>query len=288
MTKRLFAVVGDPVAHSLSPAMHGAAIAALGIDAEFVALRTTHAAFPALVAELLAAGGGCSVTTPFKDDAFALRGRHTEAAQRTRAVNCVAGPASDPLLDNTDVAGVVEAARQLVGDTVVTTARIFGTGGAARAAACAVSDAWPGAVVGVVSRDQAREREFLDWAAGAGVTAVVAPRAWVSSEDLWINATPLLNDLPARAGDACDDPEYDPPGPGAFLDLNYRPGSLLAKLFARIHNCPSADGRGVLVAQGAAAFERFFGLAAPREVMSRAVDEALAAADPGPRGPAAS
>src|SRR5258705_1739083 len=102
---RLFAVVGDPVAHSLSPAMHNAAIAALGLPARYVAMRTTKKAFPSLVQEMLRDGGGLSVTSPFKDDAFALEGSHTPVARRTRAVNCISGSAERPLLDNTDVAG---------------------------------------------------------------------------------------------------------------------------------------------------------------------------------------
>jgi len=272
---RLLAVVGDPVAHSLSPTMHGAAIAALGLDARYVALRTTHEAFPGLVHELLTNGGACNVTMPFKDDAYALSGEHSEVARRSQAVNTVWGDADRPQLDNTDVPAIRIVARRLVGDQPVTVVRIFGTGGAARAAAVAVSDEWPDAQVEVVSRDPERAAAFVAWAGGAGVRCH-AEADIMTRLDLTIRATPvdfLKGDYPVRNPGPMA--TFDPPPPPPALDLAYaRGGTSLVRILTQAgFRCE--DGRGVLVEQGALAFERFFGVPAPVAVMREVVEHAL-------------
>ena len=274
---RLLAVVGDPVAHSLSPTMHGAAIAALGLDARYLALRTTRQAFPALVHELLTNGGACNVTMPFKDDAFALGGDHTEVARRTRAVNTVWGEAGRPQLDNTDVAAIRIVARRLVGDEPVTVVRIFGSGGAARAAAVAVSDEWPGAQIEVVSRSSARAAAFVAWAEEEGVRCH-ADSDLMTKLDLTIRATPV--DILEEAGYRLRTPKRpamnDLPPLSPILDLAYRKGGTsVVRMQAFLPEFRAMDGRGVLVEQGALAFERFFGVPAPVAVMREAVEHAL-------------
>jgi shikimate dehydrogenase len=270
-------VVGDPVSRSLSPAMHSAAIAALGLDAQYVALRTSHEAFPALVYELLSNGGACNVTMPFKDDAFALRGEPTAVARRTRAVNTVWGDADRPQLDNTDVPAIRIVARRLVGDGPVTVVRIFGTGGAARAAAVAVSDEWPEVQVEVVSRSAERATAFVAWAEVAGVRCH-ADADIMTRLDLTIRATPvdfLKGDYPVR--DPGPMATFDPPAPAPALDLAYAKGGTSLVRGLQQAGCRGEDGRGVLVEQGALAFERFFGVPAPVEVMREAVENALRA-----------
>ncbi len=272
---RLLAVIGDPVAQSLSPAMHNAAIAALGLEARYVALRTTHQAFPTVVRELLENGGACNVTMPFKDDAFALAGEHSEVAGRTCAVNCVWGDPDRPHLDNTDVPAIRRVARRLVGDAAVTVVRIFGTGGAARAAAVAVSDEWPHATVEVVSRSPERALAFVSWAEGAGVRCT-AEADILTRLDLTIRATPvdfLKGEYPV--GSPGPMATFDPPAPPPALDLGYAPGGTSLVRILRQAGFRAEDGRGVLVEQGALAFERFFGVPAPIEVMREAVESAL-------------
>jgi shikimate dehydrogenase len=270
--RRVLAVVGDPVAHSLSPAMHNAAIEALGIDAVYVALRTTHRGFRATVVELLRAGGACNVTSPYKDDAYALAGAHSPAALRTHAVNTIWGSADHPALDNTDVLGIRDAARVLMGGHPVPAVRIIGTGGAARAAACAAADEWPRAVLLVASRTRTRAEGFVRWAREAGVHAEVAGPGH-AGEALYINATPATD---ARAGaEMVPDPARM--RPQALLDLNYRRGATPLVQAYRHAGVRAEDGRAVLVGQGAAAFALFFGVPAPLAVMQRAVDDALGA-----------
>ena len=219
--------------------MHTAAIEALGLRARYVALRTTHHAFPVLVRELLAEGGACNVTSPFKDDAFALHGEHTPAAARTHAVNTIFGDPDSPTLDNTDVSGMRDAARVLMAGAPVKIARIFGTGGAARAAAAAVADEWPHALVRIVSRTPARAAGFVRWAAEAGVHCEAASAGRVAGEDLHVNATP--------PGDEPPGPEPETALPRAFLDLNYCRGATPLVQAHRRLGVQAEDGRAVLV-----------------------------------------
>lgn len=268
-TTRLLAVAGDPVAHSLSPAMHNAAIKALGLDAVYVAARTTPRAFPGLVHALLEAGGALNVTVPFKRQAAGLVDHATALVRRTGACNTIWGGADDSHGDNTDVIGVRSAARELVAGRAVRRALLLGTGGSARGAAVALAEEWPGVELAVRSRDAARAAEFASWAAQAGVRCGTASAA--DEVDLVLNATPLGlkpdDELPLDDGALRS--------AGAVLDLVYARGATALVNAARSRGIPAADGRGVLLAQGAAAFERFFDVRPPLEVMHAAVEDAL-------------
>ena len=261
---RIIALIGDPVSHSLSPRMQNAGIGAAGIDATYIALRTKKSAFAPLVSELLRNGGACNITSPFKDDAFALPGEHTEVALRTRSVNCVWGNAERPQLDNTDVAGLRQAMRVLLESADVGTVRIFGTGGSARSAAVAVREEWPDARMLITSREPSRAMAFLAWAKESLVEC--AADDTVADADLAIWARPPAeneNDIEGF------------PVPGAFLDLNYRAGGTPLVVAHTARRVPAADGREMLLGQGTAAFERFFGVPAPVRVMRAAVEYAL-------------
>lgn len=265
--RKVFAVAGDPVAHSLSPRMHNAAIAALGLDAIYVAARTTPQAFPALVKSILADGGGLNVTMPFKAEAAGLVHWPSDAVRFSGACNTIWGDADEPEGDNTDIFAIQVVAAALVDGAPVKQVRLFGTGSAARSAALAVDAEWPDAVLHVVSRDQARAAAFAEWAGEHGMhgATATAPEGPV---DLAISATPF--DV-LGAGYGAESFVQQPPR--VLLDLVYaRGGSPLVRAVAAPRKL---DGRGVLVAQGAAAFRHFFGVEPPVAVMREAVEDAL-------------
>lgn len=266
---RLLAVVGDPVAHSLSPAMHNAACRALGLDAVYVALRATAASLPAVLETLAGAGAAGNVTIPHKEAVERAVARKTDTCQRVGACNTFWTEHGALVGDNTDVAGVGEALKALqagAGRWLV-----VGTGGSARAVAVAAADA--GAALSVRSRRPEHAARFTAWAGGLGLR-VTAASAGAGDVDVAINATPL--------GLADGDPyPVDPAelkGVRVALDLVYAPGETRWVRALKARGVAARDGRDVLVAQGAAAFARFFpGVAAPVDVMRAAVERALRA-----------
>lgn len=266
---RLLAVVGDPVAHSLSPLMHNAAIRMLGLDAAYVALRTPGPALATVLAALAAVGAAGNVTVPHKEAAERCVVRKTELCARVGACNTFWTEHGALVGDNTDVAGILAALRQLDAGGAETWL-LIGTGGAARAVAVAAGEFK--ANLHVLSRDAARARDFAEWARARGTRAT--PARGTLDPDLAINATP--------AGLKDTDPlPLDPESAArlrAALDLVYAPGGTRWVRTLTAAGVRAQDGREVLVHQGAAAFGRFFpDQPAPVDVMRAAVSRALGA-----------
>jgi shikimate dehydrogenase len=264
---RVLAILGDPVAHSLSPAMHNAAIRALGLNAVYVGLRVPAASLEHVLAALAATGGAGNVTVPHKEAVERHVARKTDACAKAGACNTFWVEDGVLVGDNTDVAGVRAALADLGADG----ARrwlVLGTGGSARAVAIAAAAA--GAELRVRSRAPARAAQFADWAGGRGARAA----AWKDgdSAEVVINATPLglaprdaLPLDPARVG-----------GARCALDLVYAAGETRWVQALRAAGVAAHDGREMLVRQGAAAFDRFFpDASAPLDVMRAAVARAL-------------
>src|SRR5919109_2073438 len=137
---RLFALLGNPVAHSLSPVFHNAAFRHAGCDALYVALRCDADSAPALLRGIAHGGGGGNVTVPHKASAAACVDRATELVRRTGACNTFWSETGVVCGDNTDVAGFRYALAALTADVAGAATLIIGAGGAAAAAVCALLD----------------------------------------------------------------------------------------------------------------------------------------------------
>jgi shikimate dehydrogenase len=260
---RVFALIGDPVAHSLSPAMQNAAFRALGLRAVYVALRCTPDDVAPLIRALANAGGGGNVTIPHKEAAALAVDRRLDDASEVGACNVFWSEGVTALGGNTDVQGLLRALEPL--EPPPGPWLIVGTGGGARAAAVAAARC--GARVAVSSRSADRAAAFARWISERGIEPA-------SPEEcgLVINATPL--------GLRADDPlPFDPglaPAARAAFDMVYRTGETPWVRAMRAAGHRAADGRGMLVAQGAGALQRWFpGVAPPTEIMRAAVDAAL-------------
>jgi shikimate dehydrogenase len=260
---RVFALLGDPVAHSLSPAMQNAAFRALGLRAVYVALRCATEDVAPLLRALARAGGGGNVTIPHKEAAALAVDRRLDEAAEVGACNVFWNQNGAVLGGNTDVEGLLRALTPL--EPPSTPWLIIGTGGGARAAAVAAARC--GSRVAVSSRSADRAAGFSRWIAEHGIAAA-SPREC----GLVINATPLG----LRADDPLPlEPSLAPQASAAF-DMVYRTGETPWVRAMRAAGCRAADGRGMLVAQGAGALQRWFpDVAAPTEIMRAAVDAAL-------------
>ena len=262
---RLLAIVGDPVTHSLSPAMYNAAFAALGLDAVYVAIHADGVSLPHVIRAFEAIGVAGNVTVPHKVAVASLLIRLTGTAKELEAVNTF-WPENGRLIgDNTDVKGVLDAVDRLDVDGPWVVA---GTGGVARAVAAAARDR--GVALLVRSRVAQRAREFVDWAEELGVDDVREDDG--AEVAIAINATPL--------GLASDDPlPFDDTivdRAAAGFDTVYAAGGTRFAAYFRRVGKPATDGRTMLVGQGAAAFERFFpDRRAPYEILAAAVERGL-------------
>jgi shikimate dehydrogenase len=259
---RVYALLGDPVAHSLSPAMQNAAFRALGLDAVYVALRCSEPSLGGIMEALLRQGGGGNVTVPHKEAAAAALsargGCDLPVCNTFWSENGVARCAE------TDSEGILAALARL--GSPAGPWCLIGTGGSARAAVRAALRAGVG--IAVRSRSTERAARLRAAAAESGVSAVDPTACPVI-----INCTPLglteADPLPVHPGDV--------PAARAALDLVYRRGETEWVRAMRAAGSVAADGREALVEQGAAAFERWYPKRpAPREVMRAAVRAALA------------
>jgi shikimate dehydrogenase len=260
---RVFALLGDPVAHSLSPAMQNAAFRALGLRAVYVALRCQAPDVPPLVHALARAGGGGNVTIPHKEAAALAVDRRLDDAAEVGACNVFWSEQDAIVGGNTDVEGLLRALEPL--EPPPGPWLIIGTGGGARAAAVAAARC--GASVAIASRSAERASAFERWCGDRSPGPVPAEGCRVV-----INATPL--------GLRSDDPlPLDPgaaPDAEVAFDMVYRTGETPWVRAMRASGRRAADGRGMLVAQGAGALQRWFpGIAPPTEIMRAAVDAAL-------------
>jgi shikimate dehydrogenase len=275
---RLIALLGDPVAHSLSPAFQNAAFRAAGVDGAYLALQCGAADLPGLLLGIARAGGAGNVTVPHKALAARTVELPTREVERTGACNTFWLEGGRVCGDNTDVAGFRAAVHALVGDPAGMRVLLLGAGGAARAAVAALLDDGVDAIH-LLNRTPARAAELLEAfpASGAGMTTsgattlqVVQAATSLRAErfDLVVNATSL--------GLRTDDPlplTFDAVGEfGAALDLVYAPGETRWVREARAQGIPAADGIEMLLHQGAAAFERWWGRPAPLEAMRAALD----------------
>ena len=255
------AVLGMPVGHSRSPAIHNAAFAALGMDGEwsYEAIEVSPQGFAARVEAMPAEGFvGANVTVPHKQAALAVSEHRSEVAREIGAVNTLVFDAGETRGENTDAQGLMES---LPVPAQGTRALLLGAGGAARAALWALLR--EGAEVGVWNRTQGRAAALC---AELGGRLVRDMRA--GDYELIVNTTSV--------GMGGEDPfGVLPLSPDSFaetqvvVDLVYAGKSRLLEA-ASAAGAQTVDGLEVLVRQGAASFRIWTGVEAPLDVMREA------------------
>ena len=269
---RLLALLGNPVAHTLSPRIQNRALEAAGFDAVYVALPTDGASLSGLLRGIALSGGAGNVTLPHKQAAVQAVDRSSVTAQRIGAVNTFWQQEGFVWGDNTDVAGVCEALGILASDgPSLSGARVvvLGSGGAARAALVALEQLGVGSVV-IRSRRPAIAADMLRQVA-PGMSSRVEPwdAPFGAPIDLLLNATPLgLHDH-----DPLPVPASDVPPATRVMDLVYHPRRT-AWVRALSHlGIPAMDGGEMLVGQGKASFFRWWGTHPPEGVFEATLEE---------------
>ena len=250
--------------------MHNAAFGELGLDWIYVACEVAPGSVAAAFEGARALGlGGLSVTIPHKADALAAVDEASDAARAVGAVNTVVPVAGGRLRgENTDGPGFLASLADEGFDPRGRVCAVVGAGGAARAVVHALAGAGAVEVV-VVNRTQERAEGA---AALAGAAGRVGTEADVERADLVVNATPL-----GLGGSEDDLPlETSRLGPGQLvLDLVPNPAVTPLMRVARHRGARVAGGLGMLVHQGALAFELWTGRPAPLAVMRAAAVHAL-------------
>jgi shikimate dehydrogenase len=265
------AVLGSPIAHSLSPALHRAAYGALGLDWTYDALEVTADALPRFLDGLDGGWAGLSLTMPLKEAALAVATAASPAAAAVGAANTlVRRPDGTWFADNTDIPGMVRVLRD-AGVAAAPTMTVLGGGGTARAALAAAAQLGSRSVT-VVARRASAYDELVPVAAAVGLelTCVDWNAVTVFETDTVISTVPkgAADDLAMavrwRPGTMLFDAIYDPwPTPLAAA--------------AEANGLPVASGLDLLLAQALGQFEQFTGVApAPETAMHDALFAAAA------------
>lgn len=277
---RLYAVLGHPIRHSLSPAMHNAAIAALGMDAAYLAFDVPPERLMRALETLGELGfGGVNLTVPLKETAFRGIANLDASARRLGSVNTVKFTPAGMEGHSTDGAGFLRALEEAFqsparGKTML----ILGCGGAGRAVAIASAAAGAARLLlADLEADRVRklEREIAALPGAAAAAALPAdPGAWNRAgqeADIVVHATPVGMH----------------PGEASLLAAEaFRPGQLVYDLIymfpetavmraARARGARAANGLGMLLHQGALSFAVWTGVEPPVDVMRRVLEQAV-------------
>lgn len=264
-------IVGRPVAHSLSPLIHNAWLAAAGIDGVYVPFAPDAHGFDRLANGFR--GGairGVNVTVPFKEQALAAADRASEAAQLAGAANVLLFESDGrTLADNTDGLGLLRAFAVQAPQWDVQTGpvTVLGAGGAARGAAAALILAGAPKVF-VVNRTVAKA-EAVAAALGPKATALPFSHAVgaLSVSTAVINATSAGLSGQGELDVALEKTQV----PTVVMDMVYKPLETPFLRQARDLGRPTVDGLEMLIRQAEPAFEAFFGAPPPPDVDVRAL-----------------
>lgn len=271
------ALVGDPVAHSLSPVIQQAAFAALELDWEYRLVRIpadglAHA-WPGLAQRFR----GVNVTSPHKQEAARLADQLSASAQRCASVNTLTFDRSGSFGDSTDGAGFLAALRSGAGRTPKRVV-VLGTGGAARAVAAALLT--EDSQVIVHGRNLAAGQSLAAELAGTGPGVVVFQgdgeeplRESLADAELLVNATTLGG--PRYPGLSPVPEQVELKSDLIVFDLVYWPRQTPLRRRAEAAGCLLIDGLEMLIEQGALAFHHWTGWDAPLTVMREAASRAV-------------
>jgi shikimate dehydrogenase len=281
MTKRL-AIIGDPVGHSISPAIYNATFPAMGIDAHYEAWPTPRDQVAAAIEKLRAEDMlGMNVTVPHKEAVLDLLDVVEPGARAIGAVNCIVKQEDRLIGHNTDKAGFIQSLRDAGFEPSARRALILGVGGSARAIAVGLIEAGAANVALAGRRPDAvatlagHLRAFFPSASVTETTLAEAElKAETASADLVVNCTPV--------GMHGTGSEAESPLPAECLreglwvcDLVYRPPLTTLLLQAGSEGAFTLGGLEMLVLQAVESVRLWTGREPPVDIMRKAARSAL-------------
>lgn len=278
---KLLGVIGHPVEHSLSPVMHNAAIAHLGLDYVYLPLPVRPEDLEVAIKGFAAIGlTGFNITIPHKQAILPFLVEVSEMAEAVGAVNTVWRTDDGWAGTNTDVEGFLAPLLALKQNWIYTSAVILGSGGAARAvvAGCAQIGC---AEIHVIGRNDVKLEEFFNSWVTSSLKVKLHVHPWeklpnlIAQADLLVNTTPVgmyphVGQSPLRAA------EMAQLTPGAIAyDLIYTPSPTLFLQQAQQQGAIAIDGLEMLVQQGAAALKIWLQQPVPVNIMRQALQQHL-------------
>lgn len=274
----LLGVMGDPIAHSKSPAMHNAALQAAGVNGMYMPLHVRPEQLESAIRGIVALGyRGVNVTIPHKEQVMQYLDVIDESARLIGAVNTIVNEEGKLTGYNTDGIGYVrslkeEAVPELAGKRIA----VLGAGGAARGVIYALALEKPERI-SILNRTADRAVALASDLRAHGLGDITGggmeeAAAILASADIVINTTaagmhPHEDDVPV-------DPALIRAG-AAVSDLIYNPLETRLLRESRERGCTVHGGLGMFIYQGAVAFENWLGIPAPVETMRRAVLESF-------------
>lgn len=270
-TTTVFAVIGDPVRHSLSPVLHNAAFLAIGLDAVYVALTVKDGQATAALAGMRDLGiAGLSVTMPHKTAIARAVDEVSDDVRVLDSANTVVRLPNGRLRgESTDGPGFLDALAAARVNVSGARCLVFGAGGAGRSVILALARAGA-SDIGVVNRSDERAAAAVSLAGGVGRR---------TSADAVIDAEIIVNATPFGMGLADGELPFDPHrlAPGQVVnDLVYHPVDTPLLVAARSAGATTVDGLGMLLHQAGRQCALWTGSTAPLDAMRRALLAELA------------
>lgn len=267
-----YAVIGDPIEHSLSPGMHNAGYETLGIDAEYERFHVEPGHLKEAVEGLCALGfSGWNVTLPHKETIIALLDTLTPEARRAGAVNTVKIHKGQRMGHNTDGAGFIRSVEVSMNRFKGKKAVLLGAGGAAKGIALALAE--QGMQIHILNRTPAKAKALVQVIQREGGTATsgeFAPGAWLEETDLLVQTTSV-----GLRGEPFPLSLRGISEQALVVDIIFNPSQTAFLRDAIEQGCRTLNGLGMLLYQGALAWEFWLGGQAPVEAMRLALKDQL-------------
>jgi shikimate dehydrogenase len=267
---KTYCIIGDPISHSLSPAIHNAAFSTLKLNCTYISFKVSKGELEGSIASLRAAGiAGFNVTIPHKVDVLRYLDRLEKSAMLAGAVNTVNNEEGQLVGYNTDIAGFIEPIHNRKVSLSAAQVLLLGTGGAARAILAALAGEHIGKVL-IATRDTTGIKTITEKAHELQVPCEIVPLETVSKMpldcDLIVNATPLgMKGEPSFI-------KSDQIRKGTIVyDIVYRPVYTDLINQAKKAQAIVIFGYEMLLEQAAKSFEIWTGLEAPREAMKKSL-----------------